>query len=56
MRGKKAKKIRSVVYGDYSTKTRAYRRKPDGSIVDFGRRGEYQKFKRWFKKDWTVKG
>ena len=48
MNGKKAKKIRKVVYGkDGSTRDRHYKvNERTGAVEDVGKRGEYQRTKK----------
>jgi hypothetical protein len=51
MRGKKAKTIRKMVYGDFSLKERKYSRiQASGTIVNTGRRHEYRMIKAASKK------
>ena len=46
MRGKKAKQIRRLIYGDYSYRLKRYRTKDNGQIVSIGHRSAYQKAKK----------
>jgi hypothetical protein len=46
MRGKKAKAIRKKVYGDLSLRSEREYKKDNGTIINVGKRAEYQKAKR----------
>lgn len=52
MRGKKAKQLRKVIYGeDLSHNERKYMlKKATGQIIDVGLRGKYQSLKKEYKK------
>lgn len=49
MRGKVAKGLRDLVYGDHSLKVREYRKGMNGQIVAVGHRRKYQLAKKDFK-------
>jgi hypothetical protein len=44
--GHQSKKLRKLVYGDYSLKLREYQKRPDGSVVSDQRRLIYQAAKK----------
>jgi hypothetical protein len=52
MRGKRAKQIRKLVYGDFSPRFREYRRSKGGIVAD-DRRRRYQMIKRNMK-EWLT--
>lgn len=41
MNGKKAKRIRKAVYGNFSSRVREYTRNDKGMIINVGKRAEY---------------
>jgi hypothetical protein len=46
MSGRRAKRLRRAIYGEYSFRHRTYTRQQDGSLVADARRQAYQQAKR----------
>ena len=51
MRGKVAKLLRRIVYGEYSPRVRKYSRLVTGQVVAIERRGVYQRAKKRYKNE-----
>jgi len=57
MNGSTAKIIRRAVYGtDFSPRHREYRKDENGTVVNAGKRKEYQEFKKNYKKIFYQEG